>query len=191
MVPYMLGRLVTAVAPISEVQTFVATPLLALGYFWGWVSYSNKPVRDVLGLMSFIGICIIAMLCGQQKYPTMWPDGVAMDFVQLPACTVAVFFSWMALWRNKAWLWFFGLLWGLAGPVVISMVGQDPYQALDPKLLSDPLLRAAGVPLTGPILWYSDQLITLPLVFAGIIQVALEGRPERQGADVAHNQSKK
>ena len=103
--------------------------------------------------------------------------GVAMDLVQLPACTVAVCMSWLALWRNRAWLWFFGLAWGLMGPMVISMLGQDPYGPLDSKLAADPLLQATSVPLDGPVLWYSDELLTLPLVFAGIIQVALEGRP--------------
>ena len=54
--PYGLGRLVTTLAKNEVVQVNIAGPLLALGYAWGHVTFSAKPVRDAIALLVFTAV---------------------------------------------------------------------------------------------------------------------------------------
>eukprot|EP00658_Telonema_sp_P-2_P006377 TRINITY_DN12425_c0_g1_i5.p1 TRINITY_DN12425_c0_g1~~TRINITY_DN12425_c0_g1_i5.p1 ORF type:complete len:273 (-),score=57.30 TRINITY_DN12425_c0_g1_i5:111-929(-) len=177
LIPYMFGRLLTAVATGPWMQVCLATPSLALGYLWGHLTFCEHRVRDAGVLACFMGVLTGISAAMRHWCPEAWPVDVAMDFVQLPVCTVAVCLSFWSLYKNRAWIWLAGLVWGMGGPIIISMLGQHPYLPLDPKLATDPVLLTLGVPMNGPVLWYSDQAITLPLVFVGTLSLAMKGSP--------------
>jgi hypothetical protein len=165
--PYMAGRAVTALVQSAEMEVVAATPLLAVGYFWGHVTYSADPTMDVARMLLFCGVCWMAARAAMNSC------GVSEDLAMAGAANispvVALVLSWVSLYRNKSWLWFIGLLWGIAGPLLISAAGINIFR---------PFCGAAQCSMmNGPVLFYSDQLITLPMCFAGQILEAIRGKP--------------
>merc|ERR1711924_394487 len=102
MLPYTLGRAVTAVAATKEVQVVVATPLLALGYFWGHLTFSAHKMRDAMYLFGFTAL-LFALAAVVRELDTLLgrvdidQDEFLMDFVQIPLCAIAVVLSCISL----------------------------------------------------------------------------------------------
>ncbi len=166
MLPYAAGRAATAFSRGPADQLWVATPLLAVAYGWGHVALSRTPARDaaLLYALALAGVWVSGLAETQG-----WIGAdLAADAAQLPAFGVGLVASWVALARRGAWLWFLGLAWGIAGPTVVipMLVGQHPYTKLTTGV--DAIDRIA----TGPILWYSDAWITIPLAAAGQLRLA-------------------
>ena len=168
LLPYAAGRAATAFSRGPVDQLWVATPLLTVAYFWGHVSFSNKPVRDavIMFVLTLAGV----WASGQAETQGWLDTDLAADAAQVPAFGIALVASWVALARHGAWLWFFGLAWGIAGPTVLipMLLRQHPYTKLTTGV--DAIDRIA----TGPILWYSDAFITIPLAAAGQIRLAFQ-----------------
>ena len=106
--PYMAGRAVTALVQSAEMEVVVATPLLAVGYFWGHVTYSADPTMDVARMLLFCGVCWMAARAAVNSC------GVSEDLAMAGAANispvVALVLSWVSLYRNKSWLWFIDLV---------------------------------------------------------------------------------
>lgn len=168
MFPYLVGRAVTAAAPSIEVQVFCATPLLALGYAWAAICYASEPVfRAQKVCLLTVGAWCFAFAARDLE---LLETSQANDMAQVFPFFAASAWSGLELARNGAWVWLIGLVWGMLGPLFIAAAGASPYESLRPPVLS------------GPRLWYSDGCVTMPLVFTGMLLVAIKGRPELPGS---------
>ena len=164
-VPYALGRLITGISDSTAVQLNIATPLLTVAYFWGHVAYSKTPEIDAAKMLVFSVVWIF--LC-TSVLVHLFPDAeMADDAAQLVPMILSCVFSWLKLAKHKNWFWFAGLAWGICIPALLPMMGIRPYKPFGAKY---PLLD-------GPVLWYSDSMITLPLVIYGMIRAGIEGKP--------------
>lgn len=162
-VPYGLGRFLTGYYPgNANVQLLFATPLLAIGYAWGYVSLSGT--RTMRAVCTLLGTYLGMLICmqvqvenGALRRDEEWTQ-TCVNLIQLFPMMIGVSASLFTLARAASWLWFVGLFWGIAGPIVIQLVWQvDPYDtSVAPTFL-------AGT----PALWLSDSIVTLPLVFVG------------------------
>ena len=158
-VPYAIGRLVTGISNDIDAQYLIATPMLCLGYGWGYITYAQNPVRKAI--MTVFGCIILFIVLDFSTLLLDLDEQQHLQFsniAQMAPLMGSVVASLYSLALNGNYVWFFGLLWGISGPVLIAMFVGDPYERFD----STPYL-------SGPRLWYSDSFITLPLVFAGQI----------------------
>jgi len=161
MFPYVAGRLATAFATTMDMQVLVATPLLSIGYFWAHLSYSSHALRDAfLFLFLMVSVWLLVFVANRSG---MLDRDLQMDLAQMVPFTVAVIFSWIALVRQRAWVWFVGLFWGMVGPIILTAIGVPPY---------DPVGTLA---FSGPALFYSDSVVTMPCVFTGMLLECIRG----------------
>eukprot|EP00938_MAST-03A_sp_MAST-3A-sp1_P003682 g3682.t1 len=158
-VPYALGRIATGATDELTVQYLVATPMLCLGYGWGYITYAENPIRKAI--LTFFGCVILIIVLDVLSVALNLEEPQHVQFsnlVQMVPLMGSVFASLYSLALNGNYMWFFGLLWGISGPVLIAMFVGSHYERFD----SMPAL-------SGPRLWYSDSFITLPFVFVGQI----------------------
>jgi len=168
-VPYALGRIATGYTDDVDVQYLIATPLLCLGYGWGFVTYTENSFRRaiylIFGCIALVLVLDFLFLISTDTIDDGQQQQLYSTSAQMIPLMTAVFASLHSLAMNRNFLWFFGLLWGISGPVLIATFIGNHYDRFDSLTL-----------LSGPRLWYSDSFITLPLVFVGQLVEAMCSR---------------
>lgn len=169
---YAAGRLVTALSSTIEVQIFIAGPFLCVAYGWGHTCYSSKPLRDVAMLLAFVWLWSLSVYCFEGWFVwffTIKHTHRFHDVCQLMPATVALTSTWIATFRHGVWGWFAGLFFGIVdGPTITLFGGPGRHYAA----LSSPYLG-------GPALFYADLMVTIPLIFAGMLTESM--RPTAKG----------
>ena len=169
-IPYALGRIITALATSAAVEVNYATPFLAVAYGWGWVTYSRKyggPMKNAMVLMGgTVAVNLMVRATVQTEVENVLFQK-ALPCIYMVACLL----SWISLAKHENWYWFFGLAWGIVVPCILPMFGVTPYSSMTLLQSSFPYLR-------GPILWYSDACVTLPLAVFGQLCASMKGKPD-------------
>ena len=181
-IPYALGRIITALATSAAVEVNYATPFLAVAYGWGWVTYSRKyggPMKNAMVLMG--GTVAVNLMVRATWYYLTDVENLNLNLTDvenvlfqkaLPCIyMVACLLSWISLAKHENWYWFFGLAWGIVVPCILPMFGVTPYSSMTFLQSSFPYLR-------GPVLWYSDACVTLPLAVFGQLCASMKGKPD-------------
>jgi hypothetical protein len=168
--PYFLGRLVTGISTSFETEINIATPLLVVAYAWGYIAYSRSPTTaalTILGLTLAMNVLLRTVAVNALDFVD---ENTAAQAAILGPVIVACVMSWITLARHKNWYWFAGLAWGIGVPVILPCMGYQPYESLSQQVSQLKYFQ-------GPMLWYSDALLTLPLAIYGQVAAGQEGKP--------------
>lgn len=164
-VPYMLGRWIMAVAPSMEIQIFVAGPLIALGYFWAYLSFSKN---QVLALATFISIILSEWMLLYATAGHLFAENRLNDLLQLLPWITGAGMSAIRLAMHCQFIWLIGLVWGVCAVAFIT----DGYKPASFACL--------------PIIFYSEVLISSPLVFIGMMLAGVHGRDKIVSVHLFH-----